>query len=204
MESAEAKDRCRSSSAPFTTARFVVAGLTTTGSMPCITTGSAASGPVTHPSQRPGHQFLGSRRPAFTREAPGRGNLLYTQALQLARQQDQEAAARTAFEICCTTHPDHTKVLSLPSSIVQLTFQSRSTCERQLTLKSLSQAWVSWAQFEKRVKKDQQERFHSCRQVLQQGLSINRTSAALIQVYRPCLTLPPRAAVVLYCCVVRP
>ncbi|KAL3149125.1 hypothetical protein ABBQ32_001964 [Trebouxia sp. C0010 RCD-2024] len=101
----------------------------------------------------PGHQFLGSRRPAFTREAPGRGNLLYTQALQLARQQDQEAAARTAFEICCTTHPDHTK------------------------------AWVSWAQFEKRVKKDQQERFHSCRQVLQQGLSINRTSAALIQAW---------------------
>lgn len=99
-----------------------------------ITTGSAASGPVTNPSQRPGHQFLGSRRPAFTREAPGRGNLLYTQALQLARQHDQEAAARTAFEICCKAHPDHTKVLSLPSSTVQITLQTRSTCERQLTL----------------------------------------------------------------------
>ena len=137
MEFAEAKDRCRSSSASLKVARCVVAGLpTTTGSMPCIITGSAASGPVTGPSQRPGHQFLGSRRPAFTREAPGRGNLLYTQALQLARQQDQEAAARTAFEACCKAHPDHTKVHSLLSRIAQLTLQSRSTCERQLTLNS--------------------------------------------------------------------
>lgn len=78
--------------------------------MPYITTGSAASGPVTGPSPRSGQQFLGSRRPALVREAPGRGNLLYTQALQLARQQDQEAAARTAFEACCKAHPEHTKV----------------------------------------------------------------------------------------------
>lgn len=111
MEFAGATHRGRRSFAAFEIARFVVSRLrTTTGSMPCITTGSAASGPVLNPSQRLGHQFLGSRRPAFTREAPGRGNLLYTQALQLARQQDQEAAARTAFEACCKAHPDHTKV----------------------------------------------------------------------------------------------
>ena len=78
--------------------------------MPCIALGSAASGPVTAPSQRTGHQFLGSRRPAITREAPSRGSLLYTQALQLARLQDQEEAARTAFEACCKANPDNTKV----------------------------------------------------------------------------------------------
>ena len=147
--------------------------------MLCITTGSAASGPVTSPCQRTGHQFLGSRRPAFTREAPGRGNLLYTQALQLARQQDQEAAARTAFEACCKAHPDHTKVQSCSCTVACCRAASASAADGR----ELPQAWVSWAQFEKRVRKDQQDRFHSCRQVLQQGLSINRTSAALIQVY---------------------
>ncbi|DBA97504.1 hypothetical protein WJX77_006572 [Trebouxia sp. C0004] len=108
---------------------------------------------VTTPAQRSGHHFLQSRRPALTREAPSRGSLLYTQALQLARLQDQEEAARTAFEECCRADPDNTK------------------------------AWVSWAQFEKRVKKDHQDRFQSCRQVLQQGLTLNRTSAALIQAW---------------------
>ncbi len=54
---------------------------------------------------------------------------------------------------------------------------------------SCLQAWVSWAQFEKRVKKDHQDRFQSCRQVLQQGLTLNRTSAALIQVLHADLQL---------------
>lgn len=80
--------------------------------MACVINSSAVQGTVTPPAPRSGHQFLRSRRPALIREAPSRGSLLYTQALQLARQQDQEDAARIAFEECCRTDPDNTKVSS--------------------------------------------------------------------------------------------
>ena len=130
------------------------------------------------PAQRTGPQFLKSRRSAFIREGPSRGNLLYTQALQLARLQDQEDAARTAFEECCKAEPDNTKVLHFAQIVNAREQRSWKGTDVQLWW----QAWVSWAQFEKRVKKHHQDRFQKCRQVLQQGLTLNRTSAALIQV----------------------
>ena len=72
---------------------------------------SVAHKPAASPAQRAGPQFLKSRRSALQRETPSRGNLLYTQALQLARLQDHEEAARTAFEECCKAEPDNTKVV---------------------------------------------------------------------------------------------
>ena len=83
--------------------------LKTQSNMP-FTSSVPSNATVTTPAQRSGHHFLQSRRPALTREAPSRGSLLYTQALQLARLQDQEEAARTAFEECCRADPDNTKV----------------------------------------------------------------------------------------------
>lgn len=139
---------------------------------------SAVNSTVTTPAQRSGHQFLRSRRPALTREAPSRGGLLYAQALQLARLQDQEEAARMAFEECCRADPDNTKVRHL-HTMAAAPFVSLQNASHSQFL----QAWVSWAQFEKRVNKGDQDRFQTCRQVLQQGLTLNRTSAALIQVH---------------------
>ena len=78
---------------------------------------SVAPKPTAGPAHRAGSQFLKSRRSALTREGPSRGNLLYTQALQLARLQDQEDAARTAFEQCCKAEPDNTKVLQFAQSL---------------------------------------------------------------------------------------
>ena len=93
---------------------------------------SAASRPVTSHAQRSGHQFLGSRRPALTREAPSRGSLLYTQALQLARLQDQEEAARTAFAACCKAHPDNTKVAHVSCRTMRMEWCSHLLAIRQV------------------------------------------------------------------------
>lgn len=146
--------------------------------MPCLAVVTcSAGGPASTSSRRANKQFLSSRPSVLSNDSSNRGQHLYTQALQLARQQDYRAA-RSAFEECCREAPDNTKVRIVP--IVSLT---RMYAHRRKITRL--QAWVSWAQFEKRVEKTIQghsDRFQTCREVLQRGLFLNRKSAALVQV----------------------
>lgn len=113
---------------------------------------------------------MGPSTSGFTAEFPvKRSRGMYSRALELARQEEDEKARKVFAGVCAgvsLSTPHHTT--SPYPALTELHPDHHK-------------AWVSWAQLEKRIA--QEERFARCRDILQRGLTLNPDSVFLIQAW---------------------